>query len=264
MSTIRLRTALLAAVLPWGTLVIAANGYLDTNQRQYHPQGCNLNGSTAICRLTVVNRGNAATLGSGIGMYSGSDLFGVQFIDNGNALHAASASYFLDRFGTRQVQLMLKTGEQGTFVVEFAAVDARVTSGSFRLGNQLVGAVGVAPPPADAAAVATAAPAATAATAPGVAPAATPPAGVAAAAPTPSAPCAGTKLDVANCKTAQKMQTVEQTAASVNTTLETTKKLFGMFKSAKEAFTPTAGQQTAQPQPVQPVAAEPAPPPKTE
>ncbi len=290
------------AAVSLASVAAAAPGTLEYHQRSYYPQGCVLNGSTAVCTFVMVNRGPAATL-LAFGGYYASELAGIQFVDNGNVPHNASGGYFIDGFGGRQQNLVLATNAQGTFAVEFANVNSRVTSGSFKLGNAMVGSYAVvqlppAPPQATHAPqpgspapnmsppAAVAAPAPAAATQPPgakppvvlaqpapampaaavvqpVRPAAVPspaPTAAPAPAPTPTAvataapgECAGTKLDIANCKTNKKLDAVDKTATTVGTTVETGKKLFEMFKSMKEAVLPTAAPAAVQTQAAAPL-----------
>jgi len=133
--------AALIAALP----AFAAGGTLTSNQRLYFPQGCLHNGTTAVCSFVFINQGQAGTLNSNLG-WGGSELIGIRFVDNGNVPHTPSAAYFVDTFGTRQPQLVMQQGGQGTFVLEFPNVDPRVTAGAFYLSAQVVSGVAVLTP----------------------------------------------------------------------------------------------------------------------
>lgn len=133
--------AALIAALP----AFSAGGTLTSNQRLYYPQGCLHNGTTAVCSFVFINQGQAGTLNSNLG-WGGSELIGIRFVDNGNVPHTPSAAYFVDSFGTRQPQLVMQQGGQGTFVLEFPNVDPRVTAGAFYLSAQVVSGVAVTTP----------------------------------------------------------------------------------------------------------------------
>jgi hypothetical protein len=75
---------------------------------------------------------------------AGSELTGIQFVDDGHVPHNPNNAYFVDRYGTRQHVLVMNRADQGTMMVEFPLIDARVTSGEFHLGTQVIGGIPVA------------------------------------------------------------------------------------------------------------------------
>jgi hypothetical protein len=258
----------------------ASLGTLEYGANLYYPQGCQHNGSTVVCTFAFVHQAETQTVRAGGG---GSQLSGIQFIDDAHVPHKPSNAYFVDRYGARQHALTLNRADQGTMMVEFPLVDARVTSGQLQLGTQVlagipVTAVGAAapaaasPPPG---ATGAAAPVRTAAaTAPAAAPAAGPSAAAApaAAASTPTAtpipPASAASSTVQNtCNTPQmaKMTGCKLDAkihqAEVNSTNQATsiaapisavgdaaKQLSGLFGSfsKKPATAPAAPAQPAQ------------------
>jgi hypothetical protein len=234
------QSTLILAIMLLGSAAQAEMGSLDARNRQYYPRKCALNGTDAVCTFAVVNRGPAATVNA----WAGRDLYPIEFIDNAKVPHNASNAYFLDKFGARQPSLVLQNGEQGWYVIEFAHVDSRVTSGSFKFNNRVVGQVAVTPyvPPAAAAPVA----------APPVAapPSQTP-------APTASASSSNCPPNDKACKAADKMGKVQSatdnTAKTVDNAAKTVDAVKGMFGFGKRESPPQPAQpQQAPPQQTQP------------
>ena len=240
----------------------AEMGTLDSNQRQYYPRTCEMNSTDAICTFAVTNKGPAATIDAANRNPWGplwGDLNGIQFFDNAKVPHQPSAAYFLDKFGTRRPVIVLQSGEQGWFVLEFANVDPRVTSGSFKFGTRVVGEVAVTPyvPPAIGAPPARAVSAAPAATA--TSPAAPVPAAASPAQepmPAAAAPSSGCPPNDKACKAADKMAKVQSatdnTAKAADSTAKTVDSAKGLFKSFSSMF----GKDTPPPPPAQTQAAQ--------
>ena len=160
----------------------AALGTLEYGADIYYPQGCAHNGSTVVCTFVFVHQAETASVRAGV---AGSQLTGIQFVDDGHVPHSPNNAYFVDKYGTRQHVLTLNRGDQGTMLVEFPLVDARVSSGELHLGTQMLAGI----PVSAGAAAAVGAPNALAApNTPGAAPA---PVAAAASAPRPGAAQAG-------------------------------------------------------------------------
>lgn len=258
------RSILSITIMLMASATHAEMGTFDSNQRQYLPRSCELNGTDAVCTFAVVNRGPAATIYA----WSGSDLPYIQFIDNAKAPHDPKDGYFLDKFGGRHTSFVLSNGEQGWYVIEFASVDARVTSGSFKFNNRVIGEVAVTPyvPPAVTSApparAASAAPAAAPPAAPQVAPApvqvATPPTQTPVPSPEAAAPAKGCPPNDKACKAAEKMEKVQSTTENTAKAMDNTAKAVdnttkavdtakGLFKSLGGLF----GKSDPPPQPQQ-------------
>lgn len=244
------------AIMLMGSVAQAEMGTFDSNQRQYYPRTCELNGTDAICTFAVVNRGPSTTMQAtgrlGAQILWG-DLTGIQFIDNAKVPHHPSAAYFLDKFGTRQPAIVLPSGEQGWYVLEFPNVDSRVTTGYFQFNNRSVGEITVTkatytPPVAGAPPVnrgADAAPITSPQTAPVAA--AAPPAQTSAPSPEAAAPLRGCPPNDKACEAAEKMnkvqsatentsKAVENTAKAVDNTTKTIDATKGLFKSLGGLF----------------------------
>ena len=194
----------------------ATFGTLEYGPNLYYPQGCQHNGSTLVCTFAFVHQAETQTVRAGGG---GSQLTGLQFIDDAHVPHKPNNAYFVDRYGARQHVLTLNRADQGTMMVEFPLVDARVTSGQLQLGTQVLAGIPVTapgaaapaaaanPPPGATGTSATAAPVRTAA-APAAAPSAAPAAAPGAAA-APAAAAAPTATAIPPASTAS--STVQST-----------------------------------------------------
>jgi hypothetical protein len=188
----------------------ASLGTLEYGASLYYPQGCQHNGSTLVCTFAFVHQAETQTVRAGGG---GSQLSGIQFIDDAHVPHKPNNAYFVDRYGARQHVLTLNRADQGTMMVEFPLVDARVTSGQLQLGTQVLAGIPVTAQGAAApAAAASPPPGATGATAPvrtAAAPAAAPSAAAAAPAAAPAAAAAPTATAIPAASTAS--STVQST-----------------------------------------------------
>jgi len=114
-------------------------GELDFGTRQYYPQGCTHNGNTAVCTFVFVQQGQSTPIHVG---WAG-ELSGIQFVDDSHVPHNPSAAYFVDNYGARQNNMTVNRGDQGTMMVEFAQVDPQVQSGTFTMGQQVIGGIPV-------------------------------------------------------------------------------------------------------------------------
>jgi hypothetical protein len=114
-------------------------GELDFGTRQYYPQGCTHNGNTAICTFVFVQQAQTQPIHVG---WAG-ELSGIQFVDDSHVPHNPSAAYFVDNYGARQNNMTVNRGDQGTMMVEFAQVDPQVQSGTFTMGQQVIGGIPV-------------------------------------------------------------------------------------------------------------------------
>jgi hypothetical protein len=135
----------------------ASLGTLEYGTDVYYPQSCAHNGSTVVCTFVFVHQAESATIRAGGG---GSQLTGIEFVDDGHVPHNPNNAYFVDRYGARQHVLTVSRADQGTMMVEFPLIDARVTTGEFHLGTQVltgipVGATGGGGAPGAANALAT-------------------------------------------------------------------------------------------------------------
>lgn len=115
-------------------------GTLEYGPSLYYPQGCGHNGSTVVCTFVFVHQAETASIRAGGG---GSQLTGIQFVDDAHVPHLPNNAYFVDRYGMRQHILTVNRGDQGTMVVEFPLVDPRVGSGELHLGTQVLGGIPV-------------------------------------------------------------------------------------------------------------------------
>jgi hypothetical protein len=115
-------------------------GTLEYGTNLFYPQGCGHNGTTVVCTFVFVHQAETQTIGAGV---AGSQLSGIQFVDDGHVPHPPSAAYFVDRYGMRQHVLTVNRADQGTMMVEFAMVDSRVATGEFHLGTQVIGNIPV-------------------------------------------------------------------------------------------------------------------------
>jgi hypothetical protein len=115
-------------------------GTLEYGPTLYYPQGCAHNGSTVVCTFVFVHQAESASIHAGGG---GSQLTGIQFVDDAHVPHAPNNAYFVDRYGARQHLLTVNRGDQGTMMVEFPLVDPRVSSGELHLGTQVLGGIPV-------------------------------------------------------------------------------------------------------------------------
>jgi hypothetical protein len=110
-------------------------GTLEYGTDVYYPQGCGHNGSTVVCTFVFVHQAESATIHAGGG---GSQLTGIQFVDDGHVPHNPNNAYFVDRYGARQHVLTVNRADQGTMMVEFPLIDTRVATGEFHLGTQVL------------------------------------------------------------------------------------------------------------------------------
>jgi hypothetical protein len=115
-------------------------GTLEYGPTLYYPQGCAHNGSTVACTFVFVHQAETASIRAGGG---GSQLTGIQFVDDAHVPHNPNNAYFVDRYGMRQHVLTVNRGDQGTMIVEFPLVDGRVGAGEFHLGTQVLGGIPV-------------------------------------------------------------------------------------------------------------------------
>lgn len=139
----RLPASALLLIAAIAAPALAAQGTLQYGKRVYYSTGCVHNGNRAVCSFLFINQGVAATLNAGI---AGSELTGIQFVDNAHVPHRADAAYFLDQFGTQQNQLFLNHNDKGMMTVEFATVDPAVSFGEFHLRDQVVAGIQVTQP----------------------------------------------------------------------------------------------------------------------
>jgi len=114
-------------------------GELDFGTRQYYPQGCTHNGNTAVCTFVFVQQAQTQPIHVG---WNG-ELAGIQFVDDSHVPHNPSAAYFVDNYGARQNNMTVNRGDQGTMMVEFSQVDPQVQSGTFTIGQQVIGGIPV-------------------------------------------------------------------------------------------------------------------------
>jgi hypothetical protein len=118
----------------------ASLGTLEYGPTLYYPQGCAHNGSTVACTFVFVHQAETASIRAGV---AGSQLTGIQLVDDAHVPHNPNNAYFVDRYGMRQHVLSVNRGDQGTMVVEFPLVDSRVGTGEFHLGTQVLGGIPV-------------------------------------------------------------------------------------------------------------------------
>jgi hypothetical protein len=111
------------------------SGTLAWGTRVYSSTGCEHNGNSAVCTFTFTNQGNEATL------VAGSEMAGIQLVDDAHVPHHTNAAHFLDKYGTQQPRLLVQAGDTGTYVLTFPDVNSQVTSGDFHLRQQIVGGV---------------------------------------------------------------------------------------------------------------------------
>ncbi len=111
------------------------SGTLAWQTRVYRSTGCVHNGNSAICTFTFANQGNEATL------VAGSEMAGIQLVDDAHVPHHADSAHFLDKYGTQQPRLLVQPGDSGTYVITFPDVNSQVTTGDFHLRQQIVGGV---------------------------------------------------------------------------------------------------------------------------
>jgi hypothetical protein len=247
----------------------ASFGTLEYGTNIYYPQGCQHNGSTVVCTFAFVHQAETQTVRAGGG---GSQLTGIQFIDDAHVPHQPNNAYFVDRYGARQHVLTLNRADQGTMMVEFPLVDARVTSAQLQLGTQVLAGIPVTAPGAAApATAANPAPATTAAAAPvrtaaATAPAAAPAAAAPTATPIQAASAASSSVQstcntpqmakMTGCKLDAKIHQAEVSstnqatsiAAPISAVGDAAKQLSGLFGSftKKPATAPAATAQPAQ------------------
>jgi hypothetical protein len=115
-------------------------GTLEYGTNLFYPQGCAHNGTTVVCTFVFVHQAETQTIAAGV---AGSQLTGIQFVDDGHVPHNPSAAYFVDRYGMRQHVLTVNRADQGTMMVEFPMVDTRVSSGELHLATQMLGNIPV-------------------------------------------------------------------------------------------------------------------------
>jgi len=129
---------------PVGTNSYPSGGVLQWKTIALAPSACTHNGDHAVCAFRVTNQG-AATMslkGSRNGvMFSYTTAGSMRFIDDGHAPHEADQSYFVDAYGNRQPEIVLNSGQSGTYIMEFQSVYPQTMSGEFQLDKQLVGNV---------------------------------------------------------------------------------------------------------------------------
>jgi hypothetical protein len=111
-----------------------SGGYITYGTRLYTPTNCSHNGDLAVCAFSVINRGNDVTVAAGGG--GGGELANIQFIDDAHVPHGPAGKYFIDKYGTRQANMVLTSGQNATFYVEFPNVNPGVQRGDFQFGNQ--------------------------------------------------------------------------------------------------------------------------------
>jgi hypothetical protein len=119
-----------------------ALGTLEYGPNLFYPQGCAHNGTTVVCTFVFVHQAETQTIAAGV---AGSQLTGIQFVDDGHVPHLPNAAYFVDRYGMRQHVLTVNRADQGTMMVEFPMVDTRVASGELHLATQMLGNIPVNP-----------------------------------------------------------------------------------------------------------------------
>jgi hypothetical protein len=108
-----------------------------------------------VCTFVFVHQADTANILAGGG---GSQLTGIQFVDDAHVPHNPNNAYFIDRYGARQHVLSVNRGDQGTMAVEFPLIDPRVGSGELHLGQQVLGGIPVNAPGTAAAAGGSSAP----------------------------------------------------------------------------------------------------------
>jgi hypothetical protein len=111
------------------------SGTLSWQTRVYSSTGCQHNGNSAVCTFSFTNQGNEATL------VAGSEMAGIQLVDDAHVPHRANSAHFLDKYGTQQPRLLVQPGDTGTYVLTFPNVNSQVTTGDFHLRQQIVGGV---------------------------------------------------------------------------------------------------------------------------
>ena len=121
---------------------IADRGTLAWGTRTYNPMGCVHNGSHAACTFTFVNQGNGTPLYA----RGPAELSGIVLVDDAHVPHAADNAYFVDKYGSQQLQLVVEKGDTGTYIETFPNVDPHVVTAEFHLRSQVIGGVNVAPP----------------------------------------------------------------------------------------------------------------------
>ena len=117
-------------------------GTLEYGTNLFYPQGCAHNGTTVVCTFVFVHQAETQNIAAGV---AGSQLTGIQFVDDAHVPHNASAAYFVDRYGMRQHVLSVNRADQGTMMVEFPMVDSRVSTGEFHMATQVIGNIPVNP-----------------------------------------------------------------------------------------------------------------------
>ncbi len=111
------------------------SGTLAWGTRVYSSTGCQHNGNSAVCTFTFTNQGNEANL------VAGSELQGIQLVDDAHVPHHADSAHFMDKYGTQQPRLLVQPGDTGTYVLTFPNVNSQVSSADFHLRQQIVGGV---------------------------------------------------------------------------------------------------------------------------
>jgi hypothetical protein len=111
------------------------SGTLAWQTRVYRSTGCVHNGNMAVCTFTFANQGNEATL------VAGSEMSGIQLVDDAHVPHHATSAHFLDKYGTQQPRLLVQPGDSGTYILTFPDVNSQVSTGDFHLRQQIVGGV---------------------------------------------------------------------------------------------------------------------------
>ncbi len=118
-----------------GSAGTVGSGTLAWQTRVYSSTGCTHNGNSAVCTFTFSNQGNEATL------VAGSEMSGIQLVDDAHVPHHANAAHFLDKYGTQQPRLLVQPGDTGTYVLTFPDVNSQVSSADFHLRQQIVGGI---------------------------------------------------------------------------------------------------------------------------
>jgi hypothetical protein len=140
MSILLLAVGAAAGVQAQNAQSTTALGTLEYGPNLFYPQGCAHNGTTVVCTFVFVHQAETQTIAAGV---AGSQLTGIQFVDDGHVPHNPSAAYFVDRYGMRQHVLTVNRADQGTMMVEFPMVDTRVNSGELHLATQMLGNIPV-------------------------------------------------------------------------------------------------------------------------
>ncbi len=115
-------------------------GTLTWGNVLYSPEGCVHDGMKAVCTFTFINQGPQGMMRAAV------QLLRIQFVDDAHVPHPSDPAYFIDSHGAQQAQLVVNSGDSGTLIREFANVGARVASGEFHLGQQVVAGIPIGEP----------------------------------------------------------------------------------------------------------------------